>query len=764
MENQSFTTYASHEPPVLTPARKFKILIVTSYFYPKIGGVENYVFNIAKRLNKDERYEVVVVTSGDGISEVQTGIVEGMKVYRLPVQWKVSNTPISLKWYRQIKRIISTEKPDIVNAHSPVPFMADLAALAVGDTPLILTYHSGSMLKKRWPWDAVVYLYEFIFLPRIFKKADIIISSSEKFIPKWRKILLNKLRFVQPGVDTSFYFPSQESKNEKIITYVGRVEHNSGWKGIEVLLKAMTHVVERFPEARLEIIGGGDAVGYYGIRARELNIDKNVKMIGPLSGQDLLDAYQRSTVVVLPSTTDSESFGMVLIEAMSTGCPVIGSNVGGIPNVIDHGENGFLFTPNDPVALSDAIGEVLSNDALALRLGLSGALKAKKFDWDLQADKYKAIIEGLMAKDITVAQVVGYYPPHIGGMEVVARDISSELSQNGYKIIVFTSDIGAPEGAGNETAGNYHVRRLKSFEFAHTPFIWSLFFRLLPLPKNSILHVHVAHAGIPEVVLMAAKLRGFPVVAHFHLDVGQSGPLGFLLPVYKKFVLGPVLRHVDKVIVFTPEQGRLIGMKYGVKASEVAVIPNGVAETYFYRETRPVPEGLLRILTVGRLASQKRVDRLIDALPLLKIPCQLTIVGDGEERGKYESQARNLGLKNVIFAGKKSGDELLDYYRQSDVFAISSDVEGMPLAVLEAMASGLPILASDVIGLHELVGGVGVLVKDPSPENFAREIAKLWNERVKLQEMSRKSVEKADELSLRNITEKIMDVYKEIGG
>src|SRR3989344_8783646 len=108
-----------------------KIMFVTPYFYPKIGGLENYAYNIAKGLKKKYDWEVVVVTSNhEQPHKYKEEKIDGMKVYRLPRWFKVSNTPINPMWYFMIKKIIKKERPNIINAHTPVPFMADMAAMA----------------------------------------------------------------------------------------------------------------------------------------------------------------------------------------------------------------------------------------------------------------------------------------------------------------------------------------------------------------------------------------------------------------------------------------------------------------------------------------------------------------------------------------------------------------------------------------------------------------------------------------------------------
>ncbi|GAI84343.1 unnamed protein product, partial [marine sediment metagenome] len=114
-----------------------------------------------------------------------------------------------------------------------------------------------------------------------------------------------------------------------------------------------------------------------------------------------------------------------------------------------------------------------------------------------------------------IIQVVSYYPPYVGGMQNVTREISERLAKKGHQVEVFTSDIGCKKGKLRSTK-NLKIHYLKSYEFAHTPIIPSLFFRLLKLSKNSIIHVHVAQALVPEVVCLVSKIRKIPYIAHIH--------------------------------------------------------------------------------------------------------------------------------------------------------------------------------------------------------------------------------------------------------
>ena len=165
---------------------------------------------------------------------------------------------------------------------------------------------------------------------------------------------------------------------------------------------------------------------------------------------------------------------------------------------------------------------------------------------------------------------------------------------------------------------------------------------------------------------------------------------------------------------------------------------------------------------VGRLAIQKKVERLIEAISLLKFPAKLIIVGDGEDRLKLELLTEKLKLKNVTFVGKKYGEELREYYQHADVFAISSDKEGMPLVVLEAMASGLPIVGSNVLGIRELVKGTGILVDKPDGEGFAKAITRIYENPQLIQKLSLKSQKKARQYSWKLVANQFIEQYESL--
>jgi glycosyltransferase involved in cell wall biosynthesis len=336
-----------------------KVLLVTPYFFPKIGGVERHTYNIAKGLAQ-KGHDVLVVTTLDSPERLRTEELDGFRVIRLPILLKVSMTPFHPLWYFWLKDIIKTEKPDVIEAHSPVPGLADIAFLAKGKTKFVIKYHSGSLKKgKSTILDALLVAYEQVILKHILKKSDAIMAVYPQFLES----LIgkqDKIKFIPPGVDTKLFRPKPDIKKTTDVLYVGRIEHASAWKGIDVLLKSIVILAKDKPDISLSIVGSGDAVDHFKKVASDLDIAKNVAFVGSLSGETLVDQYNAARLLVLPSTTEAESFGNVLIEAMACGVPVIGSRVGGIPNVINEAQ-GTLVAPNDVQELADAIRQILKS-------------------------------------------------------------------------------------------------------------------------------------------------------------------------------------------------------------------------------------------------------------------------------------------------------------------------------------------------------------------------------------------------------------------
>ncbi|WP_133910585.1 glycosyltransferase family 4 protein [Streptomyces sp. NBC_00582] len=360
----------------------------------------------------------------------------------------------------------------------------------------------------------------------------------------------------------------------------------------------------------------------------------------------------------------------------------------------------------------------------------------------------------------TIVQITPYYPPHLGGLERVVSHLAREQATR-HDVRVLTTALGSGGAPRVAVEDGVAVHRHRAVEVAHTAVAPGLAAQLARVPRDAVLHLHCAHALIPEVVAVAARLRGLRYLLHFHLDVDASGPLGALLPYYKRHVFGRVLRAAAGVVALTPEQADFLADTYRVPAERLHVVPNGVAASYYMPPREPAA-GPLRLLYVGRLGVQKNVARLLDAMALVRQDVRLRIVGDGELRDRLMAQAAGLGLDNVEFSGGLLGEDLVKAYADADAFVLPSDKEGMPLVVLEAMAAGLPVVATDVPGTRELVRGTGLLAA-PEPGALADALDTLAADPAYRAALARASAEHAKDYSWATVARLMDDVYRRAG-
>lgn len=383
-----------------------KILFVTPYFYPSVGGVQNYVLNIGTRLRREHGHEVVVVTGDSSIRAVKRDCSGDILTYRLPVTMTISNTPCSFKWRRQMIAIMSMEQPDVINAHTPVPIISDIAARIAWPVPFILTYHN-DLVKDTIIGNIAVKTLSRLVVAGTLQSSDVIIATSRYYAeqsPYLRKYL-SRVAIVPPGVDVERFNGSVSKEwlkeaypGRKIVFFLGLMDRAHGHKGVNVLIRALPQIRRSIPNVLVIAGGRGNAVPEYAALARSLDVGTHIVFPGFISEDMLPRYYAGADVFVLPSTSPAEGFGMVVLEASACGTPVIGSNVGGISQAIDDGADGILVRPRNVDDLSDAIVNVLSSPGFAARLGARGQSKVMaSWAWACQSQKTHNVLAALLS-------------------------------------------------------------------------------------------------------------------------------------------------------------------------------------------------------------------------------------------------------------------------------------------------------------------------------------------------------------------------------
>lgn len=331
-----------------------------------------------------------------------------------------------------------------------------------------------------------------------------------------------------------------------------------------------------------------------------------------------------------------------------------------------------------------------------------------------------------LRRGLWIAQLVAFYPPKTGGVERVAQRLAEETSRR-HRVEVLTSAVGARPGA-ECVNHSLTVRRFRSLSVLDTPVFPQVAYALRRLPPSTVIHVHVSHGFVTELGAVAAAVTRWPLVAHYHMEIEPTRGTGDLYRAYKRTVLGPVLRRSSRVVVLSEAQAVYVAQTYRVRPSSISVVPNGVTEEFFARRaSRPAAGEPLRLLFVGRLAPQKNLKRLFEAVGRLRMPWELVVVGDGPEAAAGRRWASPFGANRVRFTGAQDNAEVARWMSWAHVLVSSSDNEGMPLVFLEAMAAGLPVVATDVRGSHDTLRDAGVLVR-PDAAGLAEGIERLGSD------------------------------------
>lgn len=286
--------------------------------------------------------------------------------------------------------------PDVVHAVNPVVLGLWGTVLAKQrHLPLLASYHT----------DLTQYTVHLNlpFLSRpsktilrdIHNQAHVNLCTSRPMVNSAKGLGINRVRLWPKAVDTELFHPDKKSSqmrhrltdgevDKPLMVYVGRLSFE---KRLEWLYAPITNI----PGIRLAFVGSGPAED----ALRERFAGTDTVFTGYMAGEDLAAAYASADVFAFPS--DTETLGFVAFEAHASGVPVVGARAGGVPDVVKHGENGFLFTPGDLGELTEHLRTLLFDKALAKQFGDSGRATAEQHSWRASTEKlvhyYRAAIQ-----------------------------------------------------------------------------------------------------------------------------------------------------------------------------------------------------------------------------------------------------------------------------------------------------------------------------------------------------------------------------------
>jgi len=361
--------------------------------------------------------------------------------------------------------------------------------------------------------------------------------------------------------------------------------------------------------------------------------------------------------------------------------------------------------------------------------------------------------------------LVSMYPPvHIGGAEIVAQNIAKHLSLRGHDVFVVTSqDRGFPLQQREE---EFLVNRIyyPKIKYIGTMIFWIKCLFLIKKINPDIVYCKTIQMGVPGFLFKKFYKKPYIVWC-------QGDDIYFPWP-FKKYISRIVLNLADAVVAQTNNMKQELHKNY---IKNIFVLPNGIDLEKFHgfskwavREEFKIPLDEKIIIFVGGLKSIKGVAYLIEAFKTISqtFPkARLLLVGDGQERHNLEELVKKHSLQEKVhFLGQIENANIPKYMSLADIFVLPSLFEMFGVVNLEAMASGLPIVATRVYGVPEVVedGQNGFLVDSKSPEQLAEKMLLLFENDQLREEISENNKEKAKKYSWEHIIEKLEKIYSEV--
>lgn len=366
------------------------VLQVSKYYYPSVGGIEQVVRTLAEGFDGDGHAVTVLATAEAGRGGRET--VHGVDVRRTTTLGELMSVPVSPTYPAAMAR--AGRDADLVHLHLPNP-LAVVSYLAAGNdgSPLVVTYHSDIVRQS-----AALRLYRPL-LDRVLDRADRVVTTSPRLLahsdylaPHRENCTVVPLS-VDPGEHGPYEGPAFDLPTDPgrpTLLFVGRLSY---YKGVEHLVDAMVDV-----EADLLVAGDGERRAALERRARERGVEGKVSFLGHVPDRKLRYCYDAADLFVLPSVEPSEAFGVVQLEAMAHGVPVVNTDLPtGVPWVSPDGETGLTVPPADSGALADAIGELLADPDRRRRYGENARERVERqFTHDRMLDGVAAVYDDVL--------------------------------------------------------------------------------------------------------------------------------------------------------------------------------------------------------------------------------------------------------------------------------------------------------------------------------------------------------------------------------
>jgi len=361
-----------------------RIAQVSPYDFAHPGGVQRHIASLSRELQSRGHEVSILAPCTRDEPAVDVGDVDLRTFGRsVPVPTAGSIARISFSVWQdwRLKTMLENEKFDIVHIHEPLMPMFALTASRFSPSTTIGTFHAYNEGR------AGGYMFWKKVLNRGAIRLNGRIAVSEPAKQFANRYFKGDYRVIPNGLDVDRFStpaprPSILKHDEMNMVFVGRV--NEPRKGLRYALGAYSLLKWQYPKLRLIVVGAGvpDRESYRIMGERSLD---DVVFVGPVSDAELPSYYQHADIFLAPNT-GKESFGFIIIEAMSASTPIVASNISGFASVMTDGKEGLMFPPKDEAAMADAIKRLIENPGLRAQLGVDGRATVDQFRWGRVAD------------------------------------------------------------------------------------------------------------------------------------------------------------------------------------------------------------------------------------------------------------------------------------------------------------------------------------------------------------------------------------------
>lgn len=677
-----------------------------------MGGAQFVVLDLARRARNDG-HQIEIASFRDGpIGNVLRQ--EGFTVHLLGE--KLLDLPAFIK----LLGLIDSYKPDVVHSHLfRATFWARLACGFFRCVKLVTSVH-GSETKS------------FHRMEKLMSRFSNYMIFPSRYLRDWyvnniRSLKKSECSVIYPGVNIKP--PAQKSGGSAPVR-IGTLSRLHPVKGIDRLIVACGVLKMRGVPFSLLIGGEGRHRAELQALAEKVGIAGLCRFTGEISDQraflDQLDIF------VAPSR--QEAFGIHVCEAMERALPIAGARVGGIPELIRHGETGCLFDPETSGELAEVLEKMIFNPEFCRRAGSLGRLRVENsFNRQTGIEKHLKIFAQLTASHRHVHFVIS--SSELGGGERLALGLMKNLAARGWTLSATCA--GSP--LAEEIAGLGVTCSCSSMVAGGFFFLFRLIRDLVCL-RPRLLSSHLNKASLMSGLL--GRIAGIRTVSHVH---------GLNQKIYYQF---------SDHLVAVSQAVKTHLCSQGAGADNIRVISNRIEKPAL--DSRVFPQRPLRIAITAKLHANKghrwaleAVAKHIDSVGIGKIH----ILGDGPERENLEKLCSEPPLRDlVVFHGFVHDPDLL--YPEIDLVLLPSLGEGIPLSLLEAMRFGIPCIATSTGGIPEIIENdrSGLLVAPGDAEGLVEAIRTLGN-RAGYERLSQGALEQFNRIN--NYSEMI-DEFEEL--